>query len=854
MFEITLSPVKSALDGIKLFEVYDRKSLISLLTSDLLLETPHKHIQKKFETEKQQIEEYDELSTDHELGMVQVTYSRCKGYNYGRVYPRKSLSLCTIRRPVRHTLGMEYYVDIDVYNAHPELIYQTCKYHNIKCEKLGEYVLQRQDKLEFIMNTYKVDRDQAKKLFIIILYFGTFETWVKDCSLPKDTQPIKFINELIEERNIYANEIIEANEDLCLEVQKNKIKANKYEYNENASVVALWCQEIENRILETIYEYCIKNKIIEDKIAVLCYDGIMLEKQKFNEKLLDKFSEIIEKEFGYKLKYESKSLLSGYSKSDLKDHYIYNEENDKLYQDYKDKSELMRDNVLESTGKETKEVKEVKEDFKAFDKEFFKSIETIGHRQCADIYYKLKPTKYIYSTKSGWYRYNQYNVLESTGKETPIDINVDISKTLQEYLIPIRNRMKPNKNSYVKDSKNINKLFKDINNSSYIKGTLNFLKELYSSEDIDDKIDNNENLIAFIDKVFDKKTYTIRDIKPDDYISKTTRYKYSKSKPEIRKQINEMIYSIFEDNQSKDYLLRLKAESLFGNVDESLVIQIGSGGNGKGAMSTLENNSLGDYISTTENTFLTSSTKRGAFDETLSKSKGLRNLIISEPSEVDEFGKEVSLNTPFLKLITGRDAITTRAIFKGNFTFIPQFTPFIQCNDLPNIKKIDKGIMRRIKVIKFPLSFVDNPDPNKPNERKINKKYKELLKTEDFGREYLLMLLDIIISNKDKKDEIKIPDCVKEATNNYFTENNPVKTFLEYFTKSSKGSKVKSSLAKEHYDNNSETKLSDKQFLKLMSSNGIDNYMSTGYRYYKDIELTEPQDEKTEKNKIKKII
>jgi P4 family phage/plasmid primase-like protien len=846
MFEIALNPIKSALDGIKLFEVYDRKSLLNLLESDLLLEVPHKHIQKKFETEKQQIEEYDELSTDEELGMVQVTYSRCKGYTFGRVYPRKSLSLCTIRREIRHTLGTDHYVDIDISNAHPEIIYQTCKYHNIKCEKLEEYVLNRDIKLKLVMGNYDVSRDDAKRLFIIILYFGSFKTWLKVCNLPIDTPPYKFITELIEERNIYAKEIIESNEEICLEVQKNKNKKDIYEYNENASVVALWCQEIENRILETVYKYCVKNKIIEDKIAVLCYDGIMLEKNKFNEKLLNKFSEIVEENFGYKLKYESKALSSGYSYEEIKIH--------KKNILTKELAELFDGNIKGVKPK----IKEVKEDFKAFDKDLFKSIETFGHRQCAEVYYKLKPTKYIYSTKSGWYRYNQYNVLEHTEKETPIDINIDISKTLQEYLIPIRNRMKPNKNSYVKNNKNINKLFKDINSATYIKGILNFLKELYSSEDIDNKIDNNENLIAFSDKVFDKSTYTIRDIKPEDYICKTTKYKYSKSKPEIRKKINEIIYSIFEDKECSEYLLRLKAESLFGNINESCIIQIGRGGNGKGLITTLEDKALGDYIKTTENTFLTSAFKQGSFNETLSKSKGLRNLIISEPSEVDEFGKEVSLNTPFLKLITGRDKITTRSIFKGNFTFTPQFTPFIQCNDLPNIKKIDKGIMRRIKVITFPLSFVENPDPNKPNERNINKTYKGLLSSEEYGREYLLMLLDII-SKKNEKEEIKIPQSVKNATNDYFTENNPVKTFLEYFTEPQKGNKIKSSELKEHYDNNSETKLSPKQFLKLMRSNGIDDYESMGYRYYRDIKIVHPvnendEDNKTEKPKIKKIL
>jgi hypothetical protein len=36
------------------------------------------------------------------------------------------------------------------------------------------------------------------------------------------------------------------------------------------------------------------------------------------------------------------------------------------------------------------------------------------------------------------------------------------------------------------------------------------------------KIDNNSNLIAFTNKVFDKVVMEIRDIKPDDYINSNT--------------------------------------------------------------------------------------------------------------------------------------------------------------------------------------------------------------------------------------------------------------------------------------------------------------------------------------------
>ena len=160
MFPITLKPVKSSLDGIKLYEIFDKTEANKLYNSNLLLDKPHKHIEKVFKTESEQIKHYLELSTDiineckdNEItyGIVPVKYKRATGYLFGRVYPVKSLSLCTIRREVRKTIARHRYKDIDASNAHPEIIYQTCKYNKIECLILEDYVKNRDKRIKEIM-------------------------------------------------------------------------------------------------------------------------------------------------------------------------------------------------------------------------------------------------------------------------------------------------------------------------------------------------------------------------------------------------------------------------------------------------------------------------------------------------------------------------------------------------------------------------------------------------------------------------------------------------------------------------------------------------------------------------------
>lgn len=911
MFELSLRPVKSSLDGIKLFEIYNKNILTKLLDSKSELLKNEKWDSNCFDNERMQLEEFITQSSDsyeyndnkNDFTIIPVKYKRSRGFNYGRVYPIKSLSLCTIRREVRHTIGLNIYNDIDISNCHPEIIYQTCKFNNIKCDILEDYVKNRDNHLSKIIDHYKVTRDQAKSLFIILLYFGSFKTWLKEVNLEPNIEPIEFIRNFIVEREIYGKSIEDANDDIYLEIQSMKTKRHIYNYNDTASVVSIWCQEIELRILEELYKYCLTKKYIKNKIAVLCFDGIMIESKNYKPDILKEFTSIIKSKYGYNLTFTNKLLDQGFNnilnqsniigdsdennsdidsidlsdsdndtiKTDSAGDDLDNIDNDtdndndiNIIDDTDDVSSIVNDSVISTdnefldndlidkvvdntTGNIQPPIANINhaddfifpyntsntiDDIKKFDKKFFKNLEIISHNQIAKIFYFLNPNKYIYSTITGWYKYNKFNVLISSGNSLPSGFISNISTSLLNYIIPIRNRLKPNSVNYIKNSKNINKLIKDISNAVYISCVVKFLQDLYISIDIDSNIDNNPKLLAFNNKVFDLATYTIRDIKPDDFISKTTRYDYIESNQEIRDNILSIISSVFENKELEEYFLKIKAYSLFGNKYELCIIQVGRGGNGKGLLNTLEMKALGDYIFTTENTFITSSFKQGSANPTLVNCKGIRNLIISEPSESDEFGKDTNINVPFIKLITGNDEITTRQLYKSNISFKPLFTPFIQCNSLPNIKKIDKGLMRRIKIINYPLSFVN--EPVEPFERKLDTSLKEKISNISYAREYLLLLIDIVIKNKEIQHIID-PQCVLEETNKYFYENNPVKIYIDEFIIKQADSKIKSSILKEHYDSHSDNKMTMTAFVKAMSLNAIDNHMCKGYRYFKNI-------------------
>jgi hypothetical protein len=259
------------------YESVDIVLLNDLIDSDLL--STDKCRDDIYENEKAQLIAYKKNYT---INGIRVKYSITKS-GYGRVSPVKSLSLCSIRREIRHTLAKNNYVDLDIVNCHPVILYQICVKNQIFPIHLKRYVEQRDDVLNDVMNKYNVTKDEAKNLFIRLMYFGSFNKWAEDLLLINVT-PTSFILDFQKELLNLSNYILGSNQDLVLELKKTKI-GRKSSNNDRGTVVSYFLQEWERRILEHIYLYMIGKNIIGDNL-VLCFDGIMIPKDKFYDELI----------------------------------------------------------------------------------------------------------------------------------------------------------------------------------------------------------------------------------------------------------------------------------------------------------------------------------------------------------------------------------------------------------------------------------------------------------------------------------------------------------------------------------------------------------------------------------------
>jgi P4 family phage/plasmid primase-like protien len=424
-------------------------------------------------------------------------------------------------------------------------------------------------------------------------------------------------------------------------------------------------------------------------------------------------------------------------------------------------------------------------EFKFDETNFFENLDQMSQSDWAKIYYSKNKDKYIVSKNKEWYEYNDYNILINQ-KGIPSSLLNSITDTLQEYIIKKRNQTTPTSiKNYDSVMKNIKKFYINLGSSNYVKCIINYLENLYINVDLDDLIDNNMNVLAFNNKLYDIELKVFRNINPDDYITKTTKTNAPEnSNKEIKNKINQILLDIFNSQEQVDYWLKITGLSLFSNKYQSMYILTGRGGNGKGFLNNILEKCLGDYYYMASNTFLTEQIKDGKPNSTLANAKGRRYLSISEPNDNS---MDSAFNVSFIKMITGNDTITTRDLNKSNISYKPQFTPFILCNDKPKVDKIDGGFERRVKIHPYPNQFCENP--TKKNEKKIDINLSNCI-NKDFLDNFMTILIDVAVENIAKGSIEQTKENINQ-TKEYLYENNPVKNYIDQCLVKVNGKRIK---------------------------------------------------------------
>ena len=213
-----------------------------------------------------------------------------------------------------------------------------------------------------------------------------------------------------------------------------------------------------------------------------------------------------------------------------------------------------------------------------------------------------------------------------------------------------------------------------------------------------DQFDLDPMLLNVDNGTLDLRTRELRPHDPADMITKLAPAEYD---PDIRSPALEKVFLDAADGNAQlvDYEQRAFGYSITGLMTEDVVhILYGPGSNAKTVKLEIVRQALGDYAAAIrpDSIGVTGSTA----SNDIARLHGVRLVTTVETED----GRR--LNESLLKQLTG-DTLTVRFLYKEYFEFRPVMKLFIATNHQPIVRGNDAGIWRRLRMIGYDVSFVE---------------------------------------------------------------------------------------------------------------------------------------------------
>jgi P4 family phage/plasmid primase-like protien len=483
-------------------------------------------------------------------------------------------------------------------------------------------------------------------------------------------------------------------------------------------------------------------------------------------------------------------------------------------------------------------------------------LETVNHNDIAKYFYNLYPKNYVYNKALGWYALADHNIWERADKGLPNTLKRHLADTMQDLTREAKvtqtakhkRRMDAGKGGqedktelidHQTKMKNIISAYKQFGSSEFCNGVISFLPAYYEDEHLTERMDMNRMVFAFTNGLYDIEKETFRPIEPTDWVCTTTGYPIPKaSVPAVRSELTTLMWNIFEDSDVTGYMWDVLSSALLGtNRWEELYTFTGSGGNGKGVLSELLKTAFGAYFITQDVALFTKPRERA--DQpipALVEARPCRLFMTTEPEADDK------LQCGLLKKISGGDQVEARTLHSPHIIkYVPQFTLILQTNTIPRLNKVDGGIQRRLRIIRFPFQFV--AVPTLPHHRHGDPDVKDRkCKTDAWRDEFILMLIERLRVIRKWKSLVP-PAKVREVTSGYLDEHNPLKEWLSehYLITHWEGDQVSATeIRRDFLADKPDSTMSVVKFKELMGFNGIESKHTKHGNCFLGIKRKEP--------------
>ena len=330
----------------------------------------------------------------------------------------------------------------------------------------------------------------------------------------------------------------------------------------------------------------------------------------------------------------------------------------------------------------------------------------------------------------------------------------------------------------------MSKVLDNLNNVSFINNIMTACCRIFHDASFKEKLDSNPHYLGFENGIYDLTNLRFRIGAPEDYISKSTGYDYLDKKKltkydyDYQKRIKKFFESCIPKDQVRTYVLRFIASCLDGvSKEQQFPFWVGKGGNGKSVTISMIQNAFGNYWSSMSSAYLTKKRNdSSAASPDLADKVGVRIITFQETEDNE------TIQVSKLKELCGNDTMPARGLFEKQMYFKPQAKYVLSTNKLPDLK-VDGGVKRRIRCVRWEMQFKDPKDLDPTNQRHSLKDptLEEAIKKLEWKQNFMYLLINEYFPQY-LKEGLCEPDEVTSDTTRYMEDNDEFARFLNSCT------------------------------------------------------------------------
>lgn len=281
------------------------------------------------------------------------------------------------------------------------------------------------------------------------------------------------------------------------------------------------------------------------------------------------------------------------------------------------------------------------------------------------------------------------------------------------------------------------------------------------------QFDADPYLINCLNGTYDLRTQTFKPHDWQDYLTMQTNFEFTLQEVHCERW-ERFVQEVTDGDEDKaEYLQKALGYSMLGIANEEclFILHGKTTRNGKSTMLSAIHHLLGDYASVSPVSIICKadrSKNAEAANPMLASLKGKRFVTMAESNQ---YGK---LDEEMIKQLTGGEEIKARNLYETAMTFLPQFTLWLSCNDLPSVSDKSLFASDRVRVVEFNRHF---------SEQEQDKTLKAEFQTPEAMQGIFAWLVDGYY--KYKRHGLKMSPAMQKVVRQYEKDNDLVLQFLE---------------------------------------------------------------------------